>query len=292
MLASLIVVLTMGMLPLDGGVAPWNAILSGVEVAPPVSTIEISRPLSASGVLVMDLRGGQTVFSKNAGQQRPMGSLTKLMTALLIVENHSLKEFVTVPAAAEQVQGMRAYLPAGEQFTVGDLLSALLIASANDAAMTLAQYHSGSTSAFVEEMNTRTQALGLRSTSFADPIGFDHPGQWSTPRDIAWLTTFMQRFPAVRERMSKRGTRIYSRSSLPLDLVHTHALLHADTNVVAGKTGTTSGANECLVSIVDEGGTKYLVVLLNSLERYRDMQTVLDALSPQSDLVRPVTARK
>lgn len=292
MLASLLSVLTMGMFPLEGMPVPLKEILAGVEVAPPVATIEISKPLSASGVLVMDLRSGQTVFSKEPEQKRPMGSLTKLMTALLIVENHNLKEFVTVPAAAENVQGMRAYFPAGEQFTVGDLLSALLIASANDAALTLAQYHSGSTSAFVEEMNARAQTLGLRSTSFADPIGFDSPDQWSTPRDIGWLTTFVQRFPAIRERMGKRGTRIYSRSSLPIDLVHTHALLHAETKVIAGKTGTTNGANECLVSIVAEGGTKYLVVLLNSLERYRDMQTVLDALSPQSNLVRPVTARK
>jgi D-alanyl-D-alanine carboxypeptidase (penicillin-binding protein 5/6) len=207
-----------------------------------------------------------------------MASLTKLMTALLIVENHALDEWVRVPGDLGELNGNIAHLPTGHEFTVGDLLSALLTASANDAAETLARFHSGSVEAFVAEMNARAEVLGLKRTHYANVAGFDDPDQWSSPRDVAWLALFAFRHPPIAQRLSQRGAQIRSRQGVMLSLTHTHAFLHASTPVVAGKTGTTNGAGQCLLSFVEAGGRQYLVVLLNSQARYVDLRVVLDAL--------------
>jgi len=181
-----------------------------------------------------------------------------------------------VPQAAATVPGEVAYLPPGEEFTVGDLLSALLIGSANDAAVTLAVYHSGTISAFVEEMNQRARELGLTQTAFENPVGFDAVHQYSTPKDLAWLSMFVLKNAHIKKRMAMRGVRMYSRSDKEFYVTHTHALLHADTAVLAGKTGTTDAAKQCLLSLVEAGNNKrYLVLLLHSGDRYADMRTIL-----------------
>ncbi len=280
MYRSVLAALLIGMLPLPTALPLQQPLvaLQEIAIAPLVPPLEIDGHLSASGVLVADLQGGQNLFSRQAGVKRPMASLTKLMTALLIAENHSMDEWVTVPAGARKVNGNSAYLPVGEQFTVRDLLAALLIASANDAAYVLATFHSGSVDKFVEEMNLRTEALGLKDTLFENPTGLDSKAQWSTPQDMVWLATFVLRVPIIRKYMGKRGMPIYSRQGRQVDLVHTHALLHADTSVKAGKTGTTNAAKECLLSLVEVNGREYVVVLMYSLQRYKDMRIILNSI--------------
>jgi D-alanyl-D-alanine carboxypeptidase (penicillin-binding protein 5/6) len=238
----------------------------------------------------MDLNTGQTVFSSQADVERPMASLTKLMTALLIVEHYPLDEWVTVPKLVTETPGNIAYLPPGEQFTVGDLLTALLVASANDAAISLAQYHSGSEEAFVEEMNERAASIGLTGTQYANPSGMDDPRQWSTPRDIAHLMAFIQKYPAIRDRLGMQRKTIWSRSGQKIVLATTHALLRAEPSIVReGKTGTTGAAGQCLVSVVEKDGHSYIVVLFHSLQRYVDMKVVLVSLfGPEYEEVPPV----
>ena len=259
--------------------------LENVAVAPPAEKIEITENVSASGVLIYDLRSGQNLYAREARIQRPMASLTKIMTALIIVENHDLDEVVTIPKGVVDVTGNKAYLPPGAHFTVADLLSALLINSANDAALALAQYHSGSHSAFVAEMNARALQLGMTATSFRNPAGLDHPAHWSTPQDIAWLSAFALRYPEIEERMSRSGQRIVSREGDTISLYHTHALLHEVGPVLAGKTGTTNDAGQCLLSVVDHEERSYLVVLLNSNQRYKDMNTILAAMELDAESV-------
>ncbi len=279
-MSSVLSALLLGMPPLLA-TTPLDATvtLQEMRIAPPAEKLTIDRHLSASGVLVMDLQTGQPLFEEQADIARPMASLTKLMTALIIVEHHPMNEWVKIPEGIADTRGSVAYLPPGEHFTVGNLLSALLIASANDAAVALAQHHSGSTGAFVKEMNERAKVLGLRATSYANPTGLDDPRQWSTPRDLAWLATFVQRYPDISERMKKHGVTITSREGQALVLTHTHALVRDPTSsVIAGKTGTTDAAEQCLVSLVEEEDRKYVVVLEHSLARYTDMGVILKAL--------------
>jgi len=276
-MSSVLSALLLGLFPLTADLPKdVTAPLQEMRIAPPAESLTIHKRLSASGILVMDITTGQTLFDSQGDIERPMASLTKLMTALLIVEHHKLDEWVPIPKVVTETQGNVAYLPEGEKFTVGDLLSALLIASANDAAAALANYHSGSTEAFVKEMNARAASLGLSGTQYANPSGLDHPRQWSTPRDLAILTSFVLREPAIRERMGKRGAVIVSRGGQEIKLAHTHALLRAGApGVMAGKTGTTGAAGQCLVSVVEKDNRQYVVVLLHSQQRYVDMQTLL-----------------
>lgn len=281
-MSSVLSVLLLGLFPVAADIPPPSsplASLVGVPIAPPAERVSIDRRLSASGIIVVDLASGQTVYGMQADIERPMASLTKLMTALIIVETHDLDEWVTIPKDIAETPGSVAYLPSGEQFTVGDLLSALLISSANDAAVSLARFHSGSTEAFVKEMNARALSLGLSGTQYANASGMDDPRQWSTPRDIARLVSFIQNEPAIRQRMSVKGTVIRSRSGQEISLTHTHALLRANNPLVSeGKTGTTNAAGQCLVSVVGKDAHEYVVVLLRSQKRYDDMQAILLSL--------------
>lgn len=285
MVGPILSILLMGLVPV-WGLGPSASAGPTFRIAAPVareSASEVLRTLgnrlSASGVIILDLESGQALYGRSADTPRPMASLTKLMTALLIVENHGLDELVTIPQDIEDVNGNTAHLGAGDQYSVGDLLSALLMMSANDAAITLARYHSGSQSAFVAAMNERARALGLKTTIFANPTGLDTGRQQSSPRDLAWLAMYVLRHPPIAERLSTRGAQIRSRSGVITYLTHTHALLHADTAVRGGKTGTTDAAGECLLSIVEGKDRRYVVVLLRSLDRYGDMRLILDTLT-------------
>lgn len=283
MYGSLLSALFLGMLPFSGThIAAQLVTLEDVEVARPAEPLVLQSRLSASGVAVFDVQSGQMVYGFGSEVERPMASLTKLMTALIIAENHDMDEWVRIPESAAYTKGNRAYLPPRNHFTVGDLLSAALIRSANDAAETLAVYHSGSIEAFVEEMNARAKSLGLQNTSYVNASGMDVGNQYSTPKDIAWLTLFALRNPEIRERMGKTSERIVSREGHVIILSHTHELLYADNAVIAGKTGTTLDAGECLVSLVEEGDREYLVVLLHSLQRYEDMRSILMSLTPSA----------
>lgn len=282
--------LLLGMVPVWGVVRQEPPAPAAISVAPPASApllasvtadADTFARLSASGVLVVDVDSGQRIFSRNIASARPMASLTKLMTALLIVEKYGdhLDTMVTAPATIRTTEGTVAPLVPGEQYSVGDLLSALLVGSANDAAVTLAVEHSGSVPAFVAEMNKRAKELGLKDTAFVNPTGLDAFGQRSTPQDITWLAMFAMRYPQIGTRMSTRSITISATSGKSIALNHTHALLHkGEPDIVAGKTGTTDGAGQCLLSLVEERGRRYLVVLLGSDDRYRDMRTILEAL--------------
>lgn len=277
---SILSALFLGLFPAVTPAALPAQVMS-ISIAPPIAErVAIEDRLSASGIVILDAESGQRLYGRQETVRRPMASITKLMTALIIVENHEMDEIVRVPSGVAEVKGNTAYLQAGETFTVGDLLSALLIASANDAAYTLAMHHSATESSFIYDMNMRAEALGLKSTSFANASGLDHPRQWSTPQDIAWLTMFALKYPEVRERMGRRGEVVYSQEGTQVSLSHTHALLHSSNAVWGGKTGTTDAAGQCLVSLVEYEGREYLVVLLNSLQRYSDMKSILHAIAP------------
>jgi serine-type D-Ala-D-Ala carboxypeptidase (penicillin-binding protein 5/6) len=283
-------VLLMGMVPVWGLGNEQAGVPGTMFIAPPASEVTGELPvltipgkLSASGVVVLDLESGQMLYQRSAAVERPMASLTKLMTALLIVENHSLDDLVTIPADIGSVAGTTARLPAGDQVTVGNLLTALLVGSANDAALALARHHSGTEKLFVQSMNRRAKELGLKDTSYANASGLDDSAQRSTPRDTAWLAMFAWRFPEIASRMGMRGAEFATGNGVKISVTHTHALLHSDTtSVIAGKTGTTDGAGQCLLSVVAHEGRRYLVVLLYSDDRYADMRRILRVLVPES----------
>lgn len=284
MFGPLLSLFLMGMVPVWGLNPEMSVISKELAIAPPALALrdelpDFARTLSASGIIITDLQSGQTIFQKSASTVMPMASLTKLMTALLIIENHALDERVRVPDDIEDTEGNSVHLPPGDSFTVGQLLSALLINSSNDAAVTLARFHAKTEQEFVRQMNDRAQVLGLRDTHYDNASGLDSRRQISTPRDIALLATFVMRIPAIAERMSTPSDSITSAGGITMTLSHTHTLLHGSkSSVIAGKTGTTDAAGQCLLSIVEEKGRKYVVVLLHSGNRYGDMNRIFPVL--------------
>lgn len=285
MVQSVLAVLLFGMVPI-GSQSPSLALDKAfLEVAAPSPLVGKfpealrHRTLTASGVTIVDLESAQMLFSVNPDERRPIASLTKLMTAVVIEERRDLAEWVVVPKGVTAIQGNAVRLIPGQHFRVGDLLTAMLVSSSNDAAFALALHHSGSEEAFAKLMNERAAALGLDHTSFVNAMGFDNPAQLSTPRDVAHLATFALKKNALRERMSLSHASIRSREGTEVALEQTHQLLKTKSAVVAGKTGTTDAAGQCLMSVVRERDRDYLVVILSSSERYRDMRVLLSVFA-------------
>jgi D-alanyl-D-alanine carboxypeptidase len=283
MLSALTSLLLIGIIPPAPTTAASVRPLPGMEVltvAPPANlkkTLRLEK-LSASGMMLIDASSGEEIYSVNPDQHRPIASLTKIMTALLIMENHSLSEVVTVPAIAEQIRGSTIGVTPGQHLTVNALLKALLIPSANDAAYTLAAFHGRSIASFVQQMNARAAALGMKNTHFANPAGLDNHDQYSTPRDMAWLTMAALRHPEFRTIVSTRSAAIVSDDGKEFHLRNTNELLHENQDVFGVKTGTTDEARECLIVLFRSEGKPYLLVLLGSHDRYTDSLYVLQAL--------------
>lgn len=282
MLSSIASALLLGIVPAPHA-APPHVAPPGIEVlsisVPPRPLTGFQEPaLSASGVILIDASNGHEIFSRNADIRRPMASLTKIMTALLILEEHRMNELVTIAPIADNVGGSTVGLEAGEQFSVGNLLKALLIPSANDAAYALATFHSRSVGTFVKTMNERAAALGLKDTHFANPAGLDSPMQYSTPRDLAWLTMAALKNATFRDTVNTRSAQIASSGGKTIGLMNTNAMLRLGGEVYGVKTGTTSGAGECLIILFREHDRPFLLVLLGSSERYTDSERVIEAV--------------
>jgi D-alanyl-D-alanine carboxypeptidase/POTRA domain, FtsQ-type len=286
MIGPLLSVLLLGTVPVWGIGDSGIPAAHDLRIAPPLaSDLAASVPrslagsLSASGVIIIDLESAQTVFAHRPLERRPMASLTKIMTALLIVENHGLDERVHVTSAVAAIRDNAIGLQIGDTYALRDVLSAMIVHSANDAAVALAVHDAGSEDAFVEKMNARAAALGLTGTVYKNVMGFDEAGQYSTPRDIGILSTFVLRFPAIADRMAMDGGSITSASGTVLGFIHTHQLLRQRNAITAGKTGTTDEARQCLLSVFEEGDRRYAAVLLHSDDRYGDMRRILSAFA-------------
>lgn len=236
--------------------------------------------VEAKASLVMDVGTGITLFSHNAETPLPMASLTKIMTAILILENHSLDEVVTVEDNMAEFGelGVKMWLQQYEKITVGNLLMGLLIPSAGDAAMALAIYDSGSAEAFVERMNRRAESLNLKNTHFMNPVGLDKEGHYSTAADLALLTRY-----ALRNKDFSRIVQTHRAVVTSTDgrIVHsletTNYLLDSYLDVRGVKTGTTDDAGQALINLArNQGGKEIVVVLLNSPSRFQESKRLID----------------
>ena len=171
----------------------------------PATSTQVPEIHAASAVLA-DLDTGQVLFDLNRNERRPIASVTKIMTALLVVERTDLTDVVTVTeaAASGQVSGISGLgLVAGERIRVDELLYALLLQSANDAAEALAEHVSGSVDAFVEDMNARAEELGMMRTMFTSPNGLDDTG-YSSAADLVRLTRVAYRSPGFASVVATR----------------------------------------------------------------------------------------
>lgn len=222
------------------------------------SAYAIGRPVSSAQACVLVHESGRILFGKNETQQLPMASVTKIMTALVCIENCSLDETVDVKPEYCAVEGSSMYLRAGKRYTVRELLTGLLLASGNDAAVCLAEHVSGSISGFAELMNKKAQELGLTDTHFVNPHGLDDDDHYSTAEDLARLMFACMENEEFRAICGTYETQIQGQY-----LTNHNRLLKICRGCIGGKTGYTMRAGRCLVSCAQRAGESYVCVTLN-----------------------------
>ncbi|MDD4351486.1 MAG: D-alanyl-D-alanine carboxypeptidase [Candidatus Gracilibacteria bacterium] len=237
----------------------------------------IAPIISANSAIALDLNSGTVLYSKDAYQTLPIASITKLMTALLVLEDGRLDEMAQISEKAASLPGSKAWLYPGDYMKVEDLLKANLIHSANDASMVLAEFVAGSEEAFVEKMNRKVLELKLAGTHFENPVGYDNNENYSTAYELTLLAKKLWEYPLFRQIVGTRSETIYSEGGSAYKLESTNDLLKSYLKVYGMKTGTTDAAGQALVAIGEvDGGRQILTVVLNSPDRYHETKVIFD----------------
>ncbi len=226
--------------------------------------------ISAKAAALYDPETGQFLYEKDADRQLPNASTTKMMTAILALENSSLSEKVTISRRASTTPEQSIWLQEGEFLTVEQLLYALMLRSANDAAVALAEHVSGSVEAFAELMNRRAAEIGARNTNFVTPNGLDAPGHRTTARDLAYIGAYCMDNEDFRKIVV---TDSYALPPSPANqwsrvCENRNKLLKIYPYANGIKTGYTEPAGKCLVGSAEKGGRRLISVILNGGDDY------------------------
>jgi len=220
---------------------------------------------------------GETVWAHRPERRLAPASLTKIMTALLVLEREPLDRVVTVSRGAAAESGARIGLRRGDRMTVGDLLAATLIFSANDACRALADHVGGDRERFVTLMNARAGKLGLKATRFSNPCGHDHPRHYSSAQDLAVLAETALENETFRDLVSRRQQQIRTvDGKRRFDLRTSNHLLGRYPGTAGVKTGRTPDAGACLIALAQREGTRVLLVMLHARNRWHDAAAMLD----------------
>ncbi len=231
--------------------------------------------VSAKAAVLLDANDGRILYEKNALARLPMASTTKIMTALVALESASLDSVVTIPSAAVGVEGSSVYLTVGERLTLRELLYAVLLSSANDAATAVAIAISGSVESFADKMNATAARLGLRDTHFVNPHGLDADGHYTSALDLARLTACALKNQEFRRIVSTYKHEISGPAGARLLVNHNKLLKNYD-GCIGVKTGFTKKTGRCLVSAAERDGLTLVAVTLADPDDWRDHAAMLD----------------
>ncbi|MDD5748506.1 MAG: D-alanyl-D-alanine carboxypeptidase [Actinomycetota bacterium] len=231
----------------------------------------------AESAVLMDAESGALLYEKNSHTKLPMASTTKILTALVVREQLDLNEPVTITPEACSVGEQEIWLEPGETLTVKQLLMALLVQSANDAAYALALHTSGSIESFARLMNVKAQELGAKDSHFTNPHGLDQPEHYTTAYDLAIMGRELLRDPVLSKIVSNQKCEIpWPGHPSPRVCQSMNELLGRYPGANGIKTGYTSGAGFCLVASAEREGKKLISVAMNSEHRASDCVSLLD----------------
>ena len=255
------------------------------QAEPAAQTLTVTPPqltLPCRAAILIDQTSGTVLYEMNADQTMPIASITKVMTLLLTFEavhagRLTMDTAVPVSEHAYHMGGSQIWLEPGEQFTLDEMLKAICVSSANDAAVAVAELVGGSEPAFVQQMNARAAELGMEHTTFRNACGLDTEGHLSTARDVAIMSrTILTTCPEV---LHYTGIWTDTLRGGATQLVNTNKLLHRYNGITGLKTGTTGGAGICISASATRNGLSLITVILgapSSADRFDAATTLLD----------------
>lgn len=219
--------------------------------------------LNSRAAVIYDRRTNEILWGKKEDERRPMASTTKIMTAIVVLENGNLKDIVQVSKKAAGTGGSRLGLKANDRVSVQDLLYGLLLVSGNDSAVALAEYIAGSVEGFANKMNEKAQELGLENSHFVSPHGLDMKEHYTTAYELAKLTDYALENKKFAEIVNTKYYTV-NLGGRTKNLSNTNELLGNLEGVNGVKTGFTNGANRCLVTSVTRNDMSIITVVLGA----------------------------
>jgi len=246
----------------------------------PVSALS-EEDISSPSAVLMDASSGKILYEKNPHDQRPCASITKVMTLTLVMEaldsgKIHMDDVVTASAHAASMGGSDIWLEEGEQMTVDDMIKATAVASANDAAVALAEFVSGSEDDFVAAMNDKAKSLGMTDTTFKNCNGLDEEGHITSAYDVALMSRELMKHEEI---FDYTGIWLDSLRDGATQIVNTNKLLRSYDGITGLKTGTTGEAGSCISATAQRNGLSLIAVVLGAesgKQRFKDAATLLD----------------
>lgn len=230
---------------------------------------------SAGSVCVIEANSAEVVYAKNAYTRMPMASTTKIMTAIVALENGSPDDIVTVSEHAASAEGSSAYLEAGYRLRLEDLLYGLMLNSGNDAAVAIAEYIAGDEAAFADMMNHKAWEIGTEETQFTNPNGLPDDYHYTTAYDLALIARYAMDNAEFRKIVSTVSYKVPVGDTV-LEYFNHNKLLTTLDGCVGIKTGYTEAAGRCLVSEADRNGMEFITVTLNDAADWEDHRAIYE----------------
>ena len=227
------------------------------------SNVSENININSRAAIVYDRNSGSIIYGKNENEKRKMASTTKIMTAIVVLENSNLDEIIKVSSKAAGTGGSRLGLHTNDTISVRNLLYGLLLCSGNDAAVALAEHVGNSLPEFANMMNKKSAELGLTSTNFVTPHGLDDENHYTTAYELAKITNYALNNKIFRNFVATKNHTI-TINNYPKTLSNTNELLGNLDGVYGVKTGFTNGANRCLVTSVKRGNMDLICIVLGA----------------------------
>ena len=234
--------------------------------------------ISSPSAIVIDSLSGRVLYEKDGYSQRKIASLTKVMTAIVAVENVKLDEVVTVKTSANSIGGSTIGVKKGDEITVNALMHGMLMESGNDCAYALAEYVGGDIATFANMMTEKAKAIGAKDSNFKNPHGLDVEGHYSTAYDMALITRYALNNKIINDIVGTSNITVQFGKSVKA-FSNTNRLVRSYSYIDGVKTGFTNGANRCLISSATKDDLRVIAVVLGSETtdiRFNDSKKLLD----------------
>lgn len=236
---------------------------------------KVANALTNSGYIIMDAKTFKVLDGENYDARLPMASTTKIMTALIVIENSNLEEKIRIDDRAVGVEGSSVYLKQGEILSIMDLLYCMMLRSGNDSATALALHLAKDVKSFAEMMNIRAKSMGLTNTNFTNPHGLHDDNHYTSCYDLCLISCIAMHNPVFQQIVNTKNITIgYGNSKRYLINKNKFLNLYEGGNGI--KTGYTKKSGRCLVSSAERNGKKLVAVVLNNYDTYNVSMQLMD----------------